>query len=69
MSHTEGPDFDRAAEGRQILHEARQDRDEIKRLRASLQRVMDIAIDRDAHKDAIRDVMAVAQRALLGRQR
>ncbi len=44
MSHTESPDFERAAESHQVLQEARQDRDEIKRLRqdrGDCQMVMD----------------------------
>lgn len=36
MSHVEAPDFDRLTESREVLHEARQDRDEIKRLRSAL---------------------------------
>lgn len=44
MSGTESQDFDRMAEGQQVLQEARRDRDEIKRLgheRAECQLVMD----------------------------
>lgn len=36
MSHTESPDFDRMAEGRQIAAEASSDRAEIQRLRGDL---------------------------------
>lgn len=44
MSGTESPNFDQAAESHQVLQEARQDRDEIKRLRqdrGDCQMVMD----------------------------
>ncbi len=46
MSGTESPDFDRAAEGHQVLQEARQDRDEIKRLRAALGKALDLITER-----------------------
>lgn len=35
-NHTEGPDFDRLAEGRQIAHEAALDRDEIEQLHGQI---------------------------------
>jgi len=38
--HVEGPDFDRMAESRQIIKEAREDRAEIKRMREALERII-----------------------------
>jgi hypothetical protein len=35
-AHTEGPDFDRLAEAREILHEAALDRDEIEQLHGQI---------------------------------
>ncbi len=45
MSHTESPDFERAAEARQILAEAKIDRDEIARLRAALVQIVHVCDD------------------------
>ncbi len=41
MSRTESPDFDRLAEARQIVSEAREDREAIKRLAAALRMVLE----------------------------
>lgn len=41
MKHTEGPDFDRLAQDRQVLRAACEDRETIKRLKTALRMVLE----------------------------
>lgn len=58
MSGTESPDFDRMAEGRQILQEARQDRDEIALLKSALECY---SIEQARLRTALIDMLSLAK--------